>query len=170
MPTLDPHLKAEFTDALVQTGRKLRTRFNAEVVRHGLTYPRARALAVLARRQPLRQSELAVELELEGPTVVRLLDGMERIGLVKRQGVVGDRRAKAVALTAHGRRQAETVAAISSRIRDVILARSAGADVAVALGVLRLIGDAIDLDFRDADPGEAGRLGETPPAGSDDDA
>ncbi|WP_082652682.1 MarR family winged helix-turn-helix transcriptional regulator [Aureimonas sp. AU12] len=149
MTGIDSALKAQFTETLVKTGRKLRTRFNAEVVRHGLTYPRARALAVLAGRGPLRQGELAGELELEGPTVVRLLDGMEKLGLVERRSVDGDRRAKQVALTAHGHEQAALVSAISARIRDVVLARSEVSDITAALGVLAEIGAAIDGDFGD---------------------
>ncbi len=152
MPSIDPILKANFAESLVKTGRKLRTRFNAEVVRHGLTYPRARVLAVLAERQPLRQTELAAELELEGPTIVRLLDGMEALGLIVRRAVTGDRRAKHVELTEHGLRQAEVVADISMRLRDVILAGSNAADVEVALGVLQ--GIAAVLEGPSEDDGE----------------
>lgn len=140
----DPALEAAFTETLVKTARKLRTRFNADVVRHGLTYPRARALAVLAEHQPLRQTELAADLELEGPTVVRLLDGMEALGLITRRSVTGDRRAKHVELTEHGVRQAEIVAAISMRLREMVLAGSDAADLAVALGVLRGIAEIVD--------------------------
>ena len=144
MSSIDPVLKAAFSEALVKTGRKLRTRFNADVVRHGLTYPRARVLAVLAERQPLRQTELAAELELEGPTVVRLLDGMEAMDLIVRRAVPGDRRAKHVELTENGRRQAERVAGISAALRDEILAGCCEADIDVALGVLRAITRALD--------------------------
>ncbi|WP_168990480.1 MarR family winged helix-turn-helix transcriptional regulator [Aureimonas flava] len=128
----------------MKTARKLRTRFNAEVMRHGLTYPRARVLAVLADRQPLRQADLAAELELEGPTVVRLLDGMETLGLIARRAVTGDRRAKHVELTERGACQAEVVAAISRRLRETILAGSDAAALEAALGVLRAIADTLD--------------------------
>jgi MarR family transcriptional regulator, transcriptional regulator for hemolysin len=138
MATIDPALKAAFAENLVKIGRKLRTRFNADVVRHGLTYPRARVLAVLAERQPLRQAEL------EGPTVVRLLDGMEALDLITRRSVAGDRRAKHVELTEHGARQAEVVAAISARLRDTILSGSDAAEVETALGVLLGIGEVLD--------------------------
>ncbi|WP_279480852.1 MarR family winged helix-turn-helix transcriptional regulator [Aureimonas sp. SK2] len=144
MSPVDPRLKAAFAETLVKTARKLRTRFNAEVVRHGLTYPRARVLAVLSERQPLRQTELAADLGLEGPTVVRLLDGMEALGLIARRAVAGDRRAKHVELTEHGAEQAETVAAISAKLRDTILEGRDEAEVAVALDLLRAIADVLD--------------------------
>ena len=144
MSPVDPRLKAAFAETLVKTARKLRTRFNAEVVRHGLTYPRARVLAVLSERQPLRQTELAADLGLEGPTVVRLLDGMEALGLIARRAVAGDRRAKHVELTEHGAGQAEIVAAISAKLRDTILEGRDEAEVAVALDLLRAIADVLD--------------------------
>ena len=46
------------------------------------------------------QKELAISVGVEGPTLVRVLDGLERLGLVQRVGVEGDRRARRVCLTA----------------------------------------------------------------------
>ena len=42
---------------------------------------------------------LALSVGVEGPTLVRVLDGLERLGLVLRVGVEGDRRARRVCLT-----------------------------------------------------------------------
>ena len=145
-PELAPaDLKAAFAEALVKTARKLRTRFNARVVARGLTYPRARALAALSR-QPMTQRELAEDLELEGPTVVRLLDGMEQQGLVRRTTVPGDRRLKRVELTAHGEETAAIVAGVSCELRDAILRDVPSQDIRAALDVLLLVSDAIDQD------------------------
>lgn len=144
MTLADARLKAALAETLVKTARRLRTRFDAEVVRHGLTYPRARVLAVLSERQPLRQTELAADLGLEGPTVVRLLDGMEAQGLIARRAVSGDRRSKHVELTEHGAAQAEIVAGISARLRDAILDGCDAADMTVALGVLAAIARVLD--------------------------
>ncbi|WP_058599394.1 MarR family winged helix-turn-helix transcriptional regulator [Aureimonas ureilytica] len=138
-------LKAAFAETLVKTARKLRTRFNARVVARGLTYPRARALAALSR-QPMTQRELAEDLELEGPTVVRLLDGMEQQGLVRRTPVPGDRRLKRIELTAHGAETAAVVSGISHELRDLILRHVPEADMQTALKVLHLVSDAIERD------------------------
>ncbi len=145
MNPADPALKAAFAETLVKTGRKLRTRFNARVVERGLTYPRARALATL-NGQAMSQRELAEAMELEGPTVVRLLDGMEAIGLVRRTAVPGDRRMKRVELTEHGRETAGLVAGISRELREDILRDASAADVEAALRVLRLVSGALDGD------------------------
>lgn len=145
-PQLAPaDLKAAFAETLVKTARKLRTRFNARVVARGLTYPRARALAALSH-QPMTQRELAEDLELEGPTVVRLLDGMEQQGLVRRTPVPGDRRLKRIELTAHGAETAAVVSGISHELRDLILRHVPEADMQTALKVLNLVSDAIERD------------------------
>lgn len=147
----DALLRARYTEALVRTGRKLRTSFNARVVAHGLTYPRARALLVLEREGQLTQSDLAAELELEGPTVVRLLDGMEKLDLIERKAVQGDRRAKHIALTDHGRHQAGVVAEISLELRNEILEGTSASDLEAGLRILERIGRAIGEETRHGD-------------------
>ncbi len=70
-------LRAEFLEELSVTSRKLRTLFDAQVRARGLTLARARTLIHLSRKDGMTQTELAEILEVEGPTLVRLLDGLE---------------------------------------------------------------------------------------------
>lgn len=113
-------LTSEFLDSLTRLSRKLRTTFNAQVTAHGLTYPRARALLRLAKKSGVTQRELACELELEQPTLVRLLDRMEQLDLIVRRADPSDRRAKHVVLTEHGKEQAALVTRIGEEIRHQI--------------------------------------------------
>ncbi|WP_427025169.1 MarR family winged helix-turn-helix transcriptional regulator [Aureimonas ureilytica] len=145
MTEADPILQAAFAETLVKTARKLRTRFDARVVARGLTYPRARALAALSR-QAMTQRELADDLELEGPTVVRLLDGMEGLGLLRRTAVEGDRRLKRIELTEKGREAAEIVTGVSRELRDLVLRDVPSADVEIALRVLLRVSEALERD------------------------
>lgn len=73
-----PNDNRELFDALATVNRKLRSVFDARVKERGLTLPRARMLFALARKEGLNQRELAEELDIETPTIVRLLDGMEK--------------------------------------------------------------------------------------------
>ncbi|WP_453974103.1 MarR family winged helix-turn-helix transcriptional regulator [Amorphus sp. MBR-141] len=107
---------------MTKVSRKLRTTFNARVTAHGLTYPRARALFRLAKRPGMTQTELACELELEQPTLVRLLDRMAALDLVTRVPAENDRRAKRIELTAHGKGQAALVQRLGKDIREEIFA------------------------------------------------
>ena len=45
MQKTDDASRAELTDLVIKTSRRMRTLFNARVSEQGLTYPRARALA-----------------------------------------------------------------------------------------------------------------------------
>ncbi|WP_117193200.1 MarR family winged helix-turn-helix transcriptional regulator [Rhizobium terrae] len=115
----DP-IASEFLEALTKVSRKIRTAFNQQVTAHGLTYPRARALFRLAKKQNMTQSELACELELEQATMVRLLDRMEENGLIERRPDPNDRRVKLLFLTPYGEEQAAMVRAIAERMRGQI--------------------------------------------------
>ncbi len=50
----------------------------------------------------MRQKELAAILDIEGPSLVRLLDTLEAQGLVERCGEADDRRAKILRMTMAG--------------------------------------------------------------------
>ena len=115
----DP-LASEFLEALTKVSRKIRTAFNQQVTAHGLTYPRARALFRLAKRQNMTQTELACDLELEQATMVRLLDRMEENGLIERRPDPNDRRVKLLVLTPYGEEQADLVRSIADRMREQI--------------------------------------------------
>ena len=143
MQNTDHASRAELTDLVIKTSRRMRTLFNARVSERGLTYPRARALAELARHPLPTQTELACQLQLESATVVRLLDGMERLDLIERLPSPGDRRAKIVRLTPAGRKAAAAVSAASDDIRDVVLADIDDREIVAALAVMRRMARAI---------------------------
>ena len=111
---------SDFLESLTKVSRRVRTAFNQQVTAHGLTYPRARTLFRLAKKQNMTQTELAFELELEQPTLVRLLDRMEENGLIERRPDPTDRRAKLIALTEHGAEQAAFVRSLADKIREQI--------------------------------------------------
>ncbi len=89
-------------DDMANVSRKIRTLFDARVREKGLTLARARTLLRVQRGEAANQKELAVELEIETATLVRLIDGLEAQGLIERHEVEGDRRAKQVVLTEAG--------------------------------------------------------------------
>ncbi|WP_233553150.1 MarR family winged helix-turn-helix transcriptional regulator [Teichococcus wenyumeiae] len=130
-----------------------RSCFDAELRASGQTLARARVLALLAQEEDgLLQRELALQLSIENPTLVRLLDGLERQGLVARVPEAGDRRANRVALTSQASPVAAEVTGISGRLRDRVLQGVDEADLATALRVLRSISANLD-----AVAGEGGR-------------
>lgn len=110
--------KEQLLDEVSAFTRKLRAFFDARVGESGLTLARARALFALSRRGPLTQTELAEEMEIETPTLVRVLDGMEKQNLIERRSDENDRRAKRIHMTAEGEKTSQTVQAVAKSLRS----------------------------------------------------
>ena len=136
---IDDAKAALLLEEVSRVSRKMRTLFDAKARSQGLTLARARLLLQLARADGPTQTELAERLEIEQPTLVRLLDGLEKIGLVCRRSVPGDRRARRVFLTEEARRQAGDILRFVEAMRSDILSGIDPAEVAVATRVLERV-------------------------------
>lgn len=80
---------------------------------HGLTINDYEALLLLSRAEEgrLRRVDLAERLLLTASGVTRLLDGLERVGLVERAACASDRRVTYAVLTEAGRERLEEASA-----------------------------------------------------------
>jgi MarR family transcriptional regulator for hemolysin len=67
-----------------------------ELAPHGITYRQSMVLAWLALEGELTQTELACKMMIEPPTLVGILDRMERDGWIARHDCPTDRRKKIV--------------------------------------------------------------------------
>ncbi|PYB70871.1 MULTISPECIES: MarR family winged helix-turn-helix transcriptional regulator [Rhizobium] len=124
-------------DEMSAFNRKLRAFFDAVVREEGLTLARARTLFAISRRGPLTQKELAEELEIETPTLARVLDGMEKQGLIVRSEDASDRRAKRIDMTPGGRETSKGMHALASDLRGQIAEDISAEDIEIALSVVR---------------------------------
>ena len=129
--------RQELFDDLSSFNRKLRAAFDALVREHGMTLSRARVFRKLSRRDGINQRELADELELETPTLVRILDAMEAQNFIERRAAVFDRRAKQIFITESGKVVAAEVEALATGVRADILEGISDDDVGMALKVIR---------------------------------
>src|SRR5580698_10390054 len=98
--------EAEFVDAFDTFARAVRRARGAPPIDAGkaLTLSQYGLLEVLADRETARVAELALEAGVQPPTASRILDALERRGVIERTRDPGDRRAVTVTLT-HGGRQ-----------------------------------------------------------------
>jgi DNA-binding MarR family transcriptional regulator len=69
----------------------------------GLSLAQYRVLAPLVQEPSLRVGELAAAAGIRGPTATRILDGLARSALVRRQHSKRDRREVRISLTPEGR-------------------------------------------------------------------
>jgi len=77
---------------LTDVGRLMRTKFDQRARLHGMTRAQWQILAWVNRQPGLSQSELAVIIDVEPITVARLVDRLERRGLIERREDPRDRR------------------------------------------------------------------------------
>lgn len=131
--------RAAFVDELTKVNRKLRTLFDARVKMHGLTLARARLLVHLAKEEGATQTELANALEVEQPSMVGLIDGLEKKGFVTRRAVEGDRRARGIFLTEAARAEADAILAFAGELREQVLEGVDEMDLMVATRVLQRV-------------------------------
>ena len=107
-----------------------------ELSGYGLTDATWRPLFHLGRLgDGIRQTELAEALGIQGPSLVRLLDNLERDGLILRREDRGDRRAKSLVMTESGRRAYLQVKAVTEQVADRLLDGADADDVAAAMRV-----------------------------------
>jgi len=131
-----PSLRADFLEHVSILSRKLRTLFDARVRAKGLTLARARTLINLKRKDGMTQIELAEVLEVEPPTIGRLLDSLEAQRLIERRPVEHDRRAKQIVLTDEGRELASELIHIADELREAMLCDIPESDLRTAIGIL----------------------------------
>ena len=137
-------LGVAFALELVRVSRRWRVRLDERVKHTGLTQARWITLLELSRSGPMSQRELADKIGLEGPTVVRLLDALEKKGLAERRRCGGDRRVNKIHLSQAAQPLLQEITTISDNLRADILADISAADLSTAHRVLRLIGDQLE--------------------------
>src|SRR5580698_8993680 len=135
----------DFGFRVARIARRLRQAVDAELRVLGLTEATWRPLVYVRRLgDGVRQKELATALSIEGPSLVRLLDNLERRGLIERREDETDRRARGIYLTHAGRELAVRVAKIGTEIQTRLLASVPPADLEICQRVLADIEQALD--------------------------
>jgi MarR family transcriptional regulator for hemolysin len=104
------------------TLRLWRARIDERLAPLGLTQAKWLPLRYLARAGgSLPQRTLVDQLGLEGPSLVRILDELERLGMVERHTCDFDRRAKTVCLTEQVKPLIADISQRADSLRDQIL-------------------------------------------------
>lgn len=88
-----------------------------EVAPHGITYRQSLVLGWLAFEGELSQAELACKMLVEPPTLVGILDRMERDGWITRNSCPSDRRKNLIRATAAATPVWEKIVECGRRVR-----------------------------------------------------
>lgn len=89
-----------------------------ELAPHGITFRQAQVLGCLAIHGELSQVELAGRMFVEPPTLVGILDRMERDGWIQRSACTSDRRRKMIRATKEAEAVWEKIAACGRQVRS----------------------------------------------------
>ena len=136
--TTDRH--TEFGLLVARLSRRLRQAVDAEMRLIGLTEATWRPLIYLrSLGDGVRQKELATAMSIEGPSLVRLLDSLERRGFIERREDESDRRARGIHLTRTGRDLAVRAARIGNSLQKRLLESVPAGDLEICERVLETL-------------------------------
>jgi len=107
---------------LNRAGARIAQSFSEEMRALGTSLQAWRVLAALRDRDDQRVSELSDHTSIEISTLSRVLDGMQKQGLIARRRTPGDGRVVTLHVTAAGRRLADRIIPIAERYERVAVA------------------------------------------------
>jgi len=129
---------------LNRAGARIAAAFNAEMRQIGASLQVWRVLAALREKDGRRMGDLSETTSIEVSTLTRLVDNMEKDGLVVRRRDSGDARAIALYVTASGRRLTQRIVPIAERYEAVALKGFTAGEVAVLKKALRRLYENMD--------------------------
>jgi MarR family transcriptional regulator for hemolysin len=126
----------DFSQLLHMTAHDWRTALDRRLRPMGLSRATWMLLFHVRKLDGPNQTELAEHLGLEGASVVRLVDRLEREGLVERRGGV-DRRVKTIHFTVKGEALAAEIGRVAASLRGELFRTIPEKDLAQSRALLR---------------------------------
>ena len=133
----------EFADVLHATDHAWRNAIDRRLRPLGISRSNWRILAMLNLHGELNQGRLAELLAVEGPTVVRLIDKLERDGLVERVLDPSDRRVRNIRLTPAGKKSMKPIQDIIEQFRVDVFAQVGDKNLEQAIRFLNAVRAAV---------------------------
>lgn len=138
-------LEQRLTATLIRVARLYRKEVNRALTSYGISDAQAVPVLHIARNGGgMRQHELAEEIGIEGPSLVRLLHQLCSHELVERREDSQDRRAKNLHLTPAGEALAARVESALTEIRGRLLTSFSQDDLRTCLRVIDALGQQLD--------------------------
>lgn len=128
----------DFARLLHMTAHNWRTALDRRLRPMGLSRATWMVLAFVRKLDGPNQTELAEQLSLETPSIVRLIDRLEREHLVERR-TGADRRVKTVHLTPKGEELSAEIWRVAGRLRAELMRDIPLDDVERSMGLLSML-------------------------------
>jgi DNA-binding MarR family transcriptional regulator len=129
---------------LNRAGARIATAFGEEMRPLGASLQTWRVLAALREKDGRRMGDLSETTSIEVSTLTRLVDNMEKSGLVERRRDAEDARAVALHVTAAGRRLTRRILPIAKRYEAVALKGFSAREAETLKKALRRLYDNMD--------------------------
>jgi DNA-binding MarR family transcriptional regulator len=129
---------------LNRAGARIASAFSEEMRQLGASLQIWRVLAALREKDGRRMGDLSRVTSIEVSTLTRLVDNMEKSGLVERRRDTEDARAVALHVTAAGKRLTRRIVPIAERYEAVALEGFTPAEAEVLKQALRRLYDNMD--------------------------
>jgi MarR family transcriptional regulator for hemolysin len=149
----------EILFTISDVGRLLRTYADQKARRHGMTRAQWAVLLQLERREGLKQSDLAEDLDIQPITLTRLVDRLCGNGLIERRPDPNDRRAKRLYLTPAARPLLDRIETQVEELAETVLAGLDTNAVGVLLTQLGLARENLKQAIADKAPQDVKRYG-----------
>lgn len=123
---------------LVRAGKNWTQRVESRILNEtGQTRARWQVLfAIGFAEQPVIMSELCKRVHVQWPTMVRLVEAMERDGLIRREDHPDDKRARYIYLTAAGEDVIDRIQPVLDKERSAVFSELTDADLKAAQKIL----------------------------------
>lgn len=139
-----PRARQRVARLIGEVAREWRFQMNHALKPLGLSLSTRQVLVQLHRNPPaLAQGDLARRLGIEGPTLVPLLDRLEKKGWIRRVTDAADSRKKQVSLTARGQAQIPALEEVAMQLRQRMMQDMQLKEVEQAADLLQKIRDNI---------------------------
>jgi MarR family transcriptional regulator for hemolysin len=132
-------LNEQFLESMFLATHAWRNELDRRLRPLGFSHSRWLLLLHLSRNDGCSHSELAQFMGIEAATLVRLVDHMEKEGLLKRCGSATDRRVKHLHLSAAGKTVVEDIRSYAADLRKEVLEGLNQTEIRAALEVLNNI-------------------------------
>jgi len=147
------NLLRDFTADIAVSHRLWKKMSRHVVVAHGVTEVQAIPLVWISRMgENVHQNVLADRCGLEGASLVRLLDDLQKSGFVTRTPDPEDRRANLLRLTPKGKSAVRNIEEAMDAFREKLLASASPADIEAAMRVFALIKAAAEDGGKSLEP------------------
>jgi DNA-binding MarR family transcriptional regulator len=111
-----PALKKHFGFCLYKSALRFRCRLHESIEKYKIIGPQLGILLILRESSSISQIDLGRDMGIDKATMVKLLDGLEKLKMLQRIPSLKDRRIKNLEITAKGLKTTKDIEAIHDKI------------------------------------------------------